>query len=201
MCVNQLTIIGKSNRRPDVIIYVNGIPLVVVELKSMSNEDVGLPDAYNQIQRYKNEIPELFKYNAFNIISGGINSKAGTISSNFERYMSFRTVDGVNIAPLNQMQMKTMVKGMLPKDRLFEMIKDYILFMKSKTDSIKILAQYHQYFAVKKALEKILESKTKNGRIGVIWHTQGSGKSLTMTFYAGQLMKKFNNPNNSCCNR
>ncbi|MBN2617367.1 MAG: type I restriction endonuclease subunit R [Spirochaetales bacterium] len=194
ICVNQLTKIGKSNRRPDVIIYVNGIPLVVVELKSMSNEDVGIQEAYNQINRYKDEIPELFKYNAFNIISDGINSKVGTISSNFERYMSFRSVDGVNIAPLNQMQMETMAKGMLAKDRLLELVRDYILFMKTKTDSIKILAQYHQYFAVKKALEKTAESKKKSGRIGVIWHTQGSGKSLTMTFYAGQLMKKFNNP-------
>ncbi len=193
-CVNQLTIIGKSNRRPDVIIYVNGIPLVVVELKSMSNEDVGIEDAYNQIQRYKDEIPELFKYNAFNIISDGQHAKVGTISSNLERYMSFRSVDGETIAPMRQLMMETLVRGMLTKERLLEIVKDYILFMKSKTDSIKILAQYHQYFAVKKALQETSESKKKQGRIGVIWHTQGSGKSLTMTFYAGQLMKKFNNP-------
>jgi len=192
--VNQFTIIGKSNRRPDVILFVNGIPLVVVELKSMINEDVGIEEAYNQIQRYKDEIGDLFKYNAFNIISDGINAKAGTISSNFERYMSFRSVDGEDIRPLDEMQMETISRGMLTKERILELTRDFILFLKTDKDTVKILAQYHQFFAVKKALESTEYVKNSEGRIGVIWHTQGSGKSLTMTFYAGQLMKKFNNP-------
>lgn len=192
--VNQFTIIQKTNRRPDIILFVNGIPMVVIELKSMINEEVGITEAYNQIQRYKDEISDLFKYNSFIVLSDGINAKAGTISSNFERFMSFRSVDGEEIRPKDEMMMETLTHGMLTKERLLELTKDYILFMKTKTDSVKILAQYHQFFAVKKALEKTKRAKESQGRIGVVWHTQGSGKSLTMTFYTGQLMKKFNNP-------
>lgn len=192
--VNQFTIIQKTNRRPDVILFVNGIPLVVIELKSMINEDVGITEAYNQIERYKDEISDLFKYNSFVVLSDGINAKAGTISSNLERFMSFRSVDGEEIRPKNEMLMETLTQGMLTKERILELTKDYILFMKTKTESIKILAQYHQFFAVKKALENTKKAKESEGRIGVVWHTQGSGKSLTMTYYTGQLMKKFNNP-------
>lgn len=192
--VNQFTIIQKTNRRPDIILFVNGIPMVVIELKSMINEEVGIAEAYNQIQRYKDEISDLFKYNSFIVLSDGINAKAGTISSNFERFMSFRSVDGEEIRPKDEMMMETLTHGMLTKKRLLELTKDYILFMKTKTDSVKILAQYHQFFAVKKALEKTKRAKESEGRIGVVWHTQGSGKSLTMAFYTGQLMKNFNNP-------
>ena len=192
--VNQFTIVEKTNRRPDLILFVNGIPLVVIELKSMINEEVGISEAYNQIQRYKEEIPSLFKYNSFIVLSDGINAKAGTISSNFERFMSFRSVDGETIQPTDQMMMETLTYGMLTRERLLELTRDYILFMKTKTESVKIMAQYHQFFAVKKALENTKQAKASKGKIGVIWHTQGSGKSLTMTYYTGQLMKKFNNP-------
>lgn len=192
--VNQFTIIQKTNRRPDIILFVNGIPLIVIELKSMINEEVGIESAYNQIQRYKDEVSDLFKYNSFIVLSDGINAKAGTISSNLERFMSFRSVDGEEIRPADEMMMETLTQGMLTKERLLELTKDYILFMKTKTDSVKILAQYHQFFAVRKALESTRQAKASEGRIGVIWHTQGSGKSLTMTYYTGQLMKKFNNP-------
>ena len=194
LAVNQFTIIGNSKRRPDILLYINGIPLVVIELKSLSNDSVGIKEAYTQIERYKFEISSLFKYNAFCVISDGVNAKAGTISSNEERYMSFRSVDGVNIAPPNAMMMEVLTRGMLSKERILEIIKDFILFLQSKEEKIKILAQYHQFFAVKKALEKTKEAHSNDGKIGVVWHTQGSGKSLTMTFYTGQLMKKFNNP-------
>ena len=148
LAINQFTIIGNSKRRPDILLYINGIPLVVIELKSLSNDSVGISDAYNQIERYKFEIPVLFKYNAFCVISDGVNAKAGTISSNEERYMSFRTVDGVNIAPKNQMMMEVLTRGMLSKNRILEIIKDFILFLQGKDEKIKILAQYHQFFAV-----------------------------------------------------
>lgn len=194
LAINQFTIIGNSKRRPDILLYINGIPVVVIELKSMSNDSIGITEAFNQIERYKFEISQLFKYNAFCIISDGVNAKAGTISSNEERYMSFRSVDGINIALTNAMMMEVLTRGMLRKDRILEIIKDFIVFLKRKDDKIKILAQYHQFFAVKKALEKTREAHSNNGKIGVVWHTQGSGKSLTMTFYTGQLMKKFNNP-------
>lgn len=194
LAINQFTIIGNSQRRPDIILYINGLPLVVIELKSLSNDSVGIKEAYTQLERYKLEITELFKYNAFMVISDGVNAKAGTISSNEERFMSFRTIDGINIAPTNSLMMEVLSKGMLSKERILEIIKDYILFLQGKNEKIKILAQYHQFFAVKKALEKTKEAQENDGKIGVVWHTQGSGKSLTMVFYTGQLMKKFNNP-------
>lgn len=194
LAINQFTIIGNSQRRPDIILYINGLPLVVIELKSLSNDSVGIKEAYTQLERYKLEITELFKYNAFMVISDGVNAKAGTISSNEERFMSFRTIDGINIVPTNSLMMEVLSKGMLSKERILEIIKDYILFLQGKNEKIKILAQYHQFFAVKKALEKTKEAQENDGKIGVVWHTQGSGKSLTMVFYTGQLMKKFNNP-------
>ncbi|MBM6823004.1 HsdR family type I site-specific deoxyribonuclease, partial [Fusobacterium mortiferum] len=194
LAINQFTIIGNSQRRPDIILYINGLPLVVIELKSLSNDSVGIKEAYTQLERYKLEITDLFKYNAFMVISDGVNAKAGTISSNEERFMSFRTIDGINIVPTNSLMMEVLSKGMLSKERILEIIKDYILFLQGKNEKIKILAQYHQFFAVRKALEKTKEAQENDGKIGVVWHTQGSGKSLTMVFYTGQLMKKFNNP-------
>lgn len=194
LAINQFTIVGKTKRRPDIILFVNGIPLVVIELKSMSNDSVGIKEAYTQIERYKLEIPALFKYNSFIVISDGVNAKAGTISSNEERFMSFRSADGHTVASTDSFMMEVLSQGMLAKNRVLDLTKDYILFLQGKTDKIKILAQYHQYFAVKKALEKTAIAQSNDGKIGVVWHTQGSGKSLTMTFYTGQLMKKFNNP-------
>lgn len=192
--INQFTIVGNTKRRPDIILFINGLPLVVIELKSLSNDNVGIKEAYTQIERYKYEITDLFKYNSFIVISDGVNAKAGTISSSEERYMSFRSVDGVTIADTNSLMMEVLTRGMLSKERVLELTHDYILFLQSKNEKIKILAQYHQFFAIKKALEKTADARSNDGKIGVVWHTQGSGKSLTMTFYTGQLMKKFNNP-------
>lgn len=210
LVVNQFTIIENEERRPDLIIFVNGIPLVVIELKSASDENVGVDEAYNQIQTYKNDIPSLFNYNAFCILSDGINAKAGTVTSNQERFMNWRSIDGVNIESLDVPQYEVMLRGMFEKGRLLDIVENFLLFQKSKkTDydaegnkigehetTVKILAGYHQYFAVKKAVEKTKIASSENGdrKAGVIWHTQGSGKSFSMLFYTAQLVKELNNP-------
>lgn len=210
LVVNQFTIIEKEERRPDLVLFINGIPLVVIELKSASDENVGIEEAYNQIQTYKNDIPSLFNYNAFCILSDGINAKAGTITSNEERFMNWRSIDGENIESLDVPQYEVMLKGMLSKDRLLDIVNSFLLFQVSDEDeydsegnkigeksvTIKILAGYHQYFAVKKAVEKTKEACSENGdkKAGVVWHTQGSGKSFSMVFYAAMLVKELNNP-------
>lgn len=210
LAVNQFTVVGIENRRPDIVVFINGLPLVVVELKNASDENVGIEEAYNQIQTYKKDIPALFNYNAFCILSDGINAKVGTITSNIERYMNWRTVDGENIAPLTMPQYDVLFSGMFPKARILDIIKNFILFQNDSKEEkdeggtpigetqfiIKILAGYHQYFAVKKAIEKtrLATSDQGNRKIGVVWHTQGSGKSFSMVFYTGNLIKEFNNP-------
>ncbi|MEJ8553909.1 type I restriction endonuclease subunit R [Tepidibacter sp. Z1-5] len=210
LVVNQFTIIEKEERRPDLVIFINGIPLVVVELKSATDENVGIDNAYYQIQTYKKDISSLFNYNAFCILSDGINAKAGTITSNEERFMNWRTIDGKNIESLEVPQYEVLFRGMLGKERLLDIIQNFLLFQESKEDEkdeegnkigdkktiIKILSAYHQYFAVKKAVEKAKEATSENGdrKIGVIWHTQGSGKSFFMVFYTAQLVKQLNNP-------
>ncbi|MHC6180935.1 type I restriction endonuclease subunit R [Clostridium sp. JNZ X4-2] len=210
LVANQFTIVENEERRPDLVVFVNGIPLVVIELKSASDENVGIENAYNQIQTYKRDIPSLFNYNAFCVISDGINAKAGTITSNEERFMNWRTIDGENIEPLSVPQYEVLFRGMFEKERFVDIIKNFILFQESKEEEkdsygnkigdkktiIKILAGYHQYFAVKKALEKTKIAISAHGdrKIGVVWHTTGSGKSFTMVFYAALLAEKFNNP-------
>jgi type I restriction enzyme, R subunit len=210
LVVNQFTILGIENRRPDLILFINGIPLVVVELKSATDENVGIENAYNQIQTYKKDIETLFNYNAFCIISDGINAKAGSITSDFERFMNWRSEDGLNIAPLTVPQYETLFRGMLSKERILDIVSNFLLFQESKSSDydsegkklgdkkslIKILAAYHQYFAVDKAVEKtkLASSETGDRKIGVIWHTQGSGKSFSMVFYTARLVKELNNP-------
>lgn len=210
MVANQFTIIEKEERRPDLIVFVNGIPLVVIELKSASDENVGIENAYNQIQTYKRDIPSLFNYNAFCVLSDGINAKAGTITSNEERFMNWRTIDGENIESLDVPQYEVLLRGMFQKDRFVDIIQNFILFQESKEEEkdsdgnkigdkktiIKIMAGYHQYFAVKKALAKTKEATSVDGdkKIGVVWHTTGSGKSFTMVFYTALLVKDLNNP-------
>jgi type I restriction enzyme, R subunit len=210
LAVNQFTIIEKEERRPDVLIFVNGIPLVVVELKSASDENVGIENAYNQIQTYKHDIPSLFHYNAYCILSDGINAKAGTITSNEERYMNWRSIDGITVEPLEVPQYEVVIRGMLEKKRLIDIVQNYILFQESKDPEydeegskigdkksiIKIMAAYHQYFAVKKAVDstKLATAEQGDRKIGVIWHTQGSGKSFSMVFYTAALVKELNNP-------
>lgn len=210
LVVNQFTIIENEERRPDLIIFVNGIPLVVIELKSATDENVGIDSAYNQIQTYKQDIPSLFHYNSFCILSDGINAKVGTITSDEERFMNWRSIDGINVESLDVPQYEVMLRGMLEKERILDIIENFLLYQEStksdydadgnkigdKKTIIKILAGYHQYFAVKKAVEKtkIATSVEGDKKIGVVWHTQGSGKSYSMVFYAAQLVKELNNP-------
>ncbi|MDU6983960.1 MAG: type I restriction endonuclease subunit R [Terrisporobacter othiniensis] len=210
LAVNQFVVVGKESRRPDIVIFINGLPIVVIELKSATDENVSIEEAYNQIQTYKKDIPALFNYNAFCVLSDGLNAKVGTITSNIERYMNWRTVDGENIAPLGMPQYDVLFSGMFPRERILDIIKNFILFQNDSKNvldddgnkigetqvTIKILAGYHQYFAVKKAIEKTRVATANNGdrKIGVVWHTQGSGKSFSMVFYTGNLIREFNNP-------
>ena len=191
LVVNQFTVKeGKYDKRPDVVVFVNGLPLVVMELKNPANEDVDISDAYNQLQTYKITIPSLFTYNSFLVISDGVNARAGTLTSNEERFMVWRTIDGDGVAPLSIPQLEVLIKGMFQRDRLVELLRQFILFQTDGKDTFKILAGYHQYHAVKKAVESTERATLANAdhRIGVVWHTQGSGKSLSMVFYAGELV-------------
>ncbi|MDD4496507.1 MAG: HsdR family type I site-specific deoxyribonuclease, partial [Eubacteriales bacterium] len=197
IAINQYTIIenGKE-RRPDIVVFINGIPLVVLELKNASNEDVGIVEGFNQLQTYKTDIPTIFNYNAFLITSDGINAKVGTISSDFDRFMFWRTIDGNGEASSSTPQLKVMLQGMMDKKRIFDIVTKYTFFVHEEDKSFKILAGYHQYFAVKKALYKTHLAASENGdrKVGVIWHTQGSGKSFSMLMYACQLVLELNNP-------
>ncbi len=191
MVANQFTVIEHGvEKRPDVVVFVNGIPLVVMELKSPSAENVDISDAYNQLQTYKMKIPSLFTYNCFLVISDGGNARAGTLTSNEERFMAWRTIEGDEVAPLSVPQLEVLLKGMFQRERFLDIIKHFVLFQSDGEEYSKILAGYHQYHAVNKAIESTKRATMEQGdrRIGVIWHTQGSGKSLSMVFYAGKLV-------------
>lgn len=191
MAVNQFTILEHGvEKRPDVIVFVNGIPLVVLELKSASDENVDISDGYNQLQTYKQAIPSLFTYNSFLITSDGINARVGTLTSDEDRFMAWRTIDGEEVAPQSIPQLEVLMKGMFQRDRFLDIIKQFVLFQSDGKDTFKILAGYHQYHAVNKAVESTIRATLEKGdrRIGVIWHTQGSGKSLSMVFYAAKLV-------------
>ena len=191
LVVNQFTVIeNRVEKRPDVVVFVNGLPLVVFELKTASDEKVSIKSAYRQIKNYQNAISNLFVYNAFNVISDGLHAQAGTLTSNEDRYMTWRTIDGDVIASNKEPQLETLIKGMFEPRRFLDIIKQFILFERDNHDYRKILAAYHQYHAVNVALEKTYEASAVEGdrRIGVVWHTQGSGKSLSMVFYAGKLV-------------
>ncbi len=191
LAVNQFTVIeGKNEKRPDVIVFVNGLPLAVIELKSSSNEAVGISEAYNQLQTYKETIPSLFNYNCALITSDGINARIGSLTANEERFMMWRTIDGVEIAPLAIPQLEVLLRGVFSKHIFLDLIKNFILFQNDGSHSYKILAGYHQFHAVNKALKSTVIAASSGGdnRAGVVWHTQGSGKSLSMAFYAGKLI-------------
>lgn len=189
--INQFTIIEFEQKRPDIIIFINGIPLVVIELKTATNEDVKLEDAYLQLHKYREiSIPTLFRYNQFLIISDGVTAKAGTITSPYSRFSDWKKVESEDIVFENMPTHETLFNGMLRKDRLIELIGNYILY----SNDSKIISQYHQYFGVKKAIESTLTKGKTTGKAGIIWHTQGSGKSFSMVFYSGNMIKKLNNP-------
>ena len=191
LVVNQLEIVEDDIKKiPDIIVYVNGIPLVCMELKSTSREEVNIEDAYKQLMNYKEvHIPSLFYYNAFLVISDGVNTKAGTITAPFNRFMDWKKInieDEVkDILGVDYKNLDTLLYGMFDKERFLDIIKNFILFIPKG----KILAQYHQYYGMKKAINLVINAVDDDGRAGVVWHTQGSGKSFSMTFLAGNLIK------------
>ena len=192
--VNQYTFVENgNNRRPDIILFINGLPLVLMELKSPSKDEVGAENAYNQIRNYMKDIPSMFYYNAVCVISDLSTNKAGTITSGLDRFMEWKTKDG-DYENTAYAQFDTFYEGMFQKARLLDILKNFILFSGDEQKPIKILAGYHQYFAVRKAIEKAKIATKTDGKGGVFWHTQGSGKSLSMVFYAHLLQEALDSP-------
>lgn len=191
--INQWTFIENAEKRADIIVFVNGLPLVVVELKSPSREETDASEAYLQLRNYMKDIPSLFAFNMFCVMSDMALSKAGTITSKEDRYMEWKTKDG-NYESTDFVNYDTFFEGIFQRDRLLDIIKNFICFSKEEKGSAKILAGYHQYFAVKKAIERTKHATVSNGKIGVFWHTQGSGKSLSMVFYAHLLQQELSQP-------
>lgn len=230
--VNQVTIReDRHNRRPDLILFINGLPLVVIELKNATDENATVVGAYNQIKTYQLQIPSLFTYNAFTIISDGLEAKAGTISADFSRYMTWKTANGKTQATRTQPELEVLINGLLNPVTLLDMIRHFIVFEATKHEddngiisikTIKKMAAYHQYYAVNAAVLSTIRAsaanidspsaqvalrqqgrnshslvnaqKTGDHKAGVVWHTQGSGKSLSMVFYAGKIVLALNNP-------
>ena len=191
--VNQWTYQEYSEKRADIIIFINGLPLVLIELKSPSREETDASAAYRQIRNYIKEIPSMFIYNAFCVMSDMECSKAGTITSNEDRYMEWKTKDG-SYESTEAIDYDTFFVGMFKQDRLLDILKNFICFSKNESGDAKILAGYHQYFAVKKAVERTVRATNGDGKIGVFWHTQGSGKSLSMVFYAHLIQSALSQP-------
>jgi len=221
LVINQLTIThdspkGKYKRRPDLILYINGIPLVVIELKNATDANATIQGAYNQIQTYQAQIPQLFTYNAFCVVSDGLEAKAGTLSADFSRYMTWKTKTGDTEAHRHEPQLNVLIQGLLNPVTLLDMVRHFIVFEASKTEdkngiitisNIKKMAAYHQYYAVNKAVLSTIRASSENSdeddtpennlsnkKAGVVWHTQGSGKSLSMVFYTGKIVLAMNNP-------
>lgn len=190
---NQWTFIENSNKRPDLILFLNGLPIVLMELKSPSREETDASEAYRQLRNYMQEIPSMFIYNAICVMSDQLISKAGTITSGEDRFMEWKTKDG-NYENTQYAQFDTFFEGIFQKERLLDIIKNFICFSNEGINSYKILAGYHQYFAVKKAIESTKHATITDGKGGVFWHTQGSGKSLSMVFYAHLLQEALDSP-------
>lgn len=190
---NQWTFIENSNKRPDLILFLNGLPVVLMELKSPSREETDASEAYRQLRNYMQEIPSMFIYNAICVMSDQLISKAGTITSGEDRFMEWKTKDG-NYENTQYAQFDTFFEGIFQKERLLDIIKNFICFSNEGINSYKILAGYHQYFAVKKAIESTKHATVTDGKGGVFWHTQGSGKSLSMVFYAHLLQEALDSP-------
>ena len=189
---DQFTVIeGGVNRRPDVVVFVNGLPVGVVELKNPATVSADLRSAYNQLQTYKRQIPSLFRTNAVLVISDGLQARIGSLTADEERFMPWRTVDGSEVAPRGGLELEVLTEGVFERGRFLTLLRDFIVFTDTGGGPSKIVAGYHQFHAVRHAVARTLEASGPKGdrRAGVIWHTQGSGKSLLMAFYAGQLVK------------
>lgn len=190
---NQWTFIENDEKRPDVLLFINGLPVVLMELKSPSREETDASEAYTQIRNYMHSIPSMFIYNAICVMSDLSENRAGTITSGEDRYMEWKTKDG-SYENTQFAQFDTFFEGIFTKDRLLDILKNFILFSNEGLTSYKILAGYHQYFAVRKAVESTKRATVTDGKGGVFWHTQGSGKSLSMVFYAHLLQSALNSP-------
>ena len=190
---NQWTFIENSNKRPDIILFLNGLPVVLMELKSPSREETDASEAYRQLRNYMQEIPSMFIYNAICVMSDLVINEAGTITSGENRFMQWKTKDG-DYENTQYAQFDTFFEGMFQKERLLDIIKNFICFSNEGIKSFKILAAYHQYFAVRKAIESTKHATVTDGKGGVFWHTQGSGKSLSMVFYAHLLQDALDSP-------
>lgn len=194
VAINQLTVIQDNvNRRPDVVLYVNGLPLVVIELKNATDSKANLQAAFNQIQTYKDQISGLFRFNELCVISDGIDARIGTLTAPMERFMSWKTISGERVED-GMPELDTLARGVFDKQRLLDIIQNFIVFERDSKDEssvIKKVAAYHQYWAVNKALNRTVDATQPQAdhRAGVVWHTQGSGKSLSMMFYTGKLIR------------
>ncbi|MBQ6966318.1 MAG: type I restriction endonuclease subunit R [Lachnospiraceae bacterium] len=195
LVVNQWTFIENSNKRPDILLFLNGLPIVLIELKSPSREETDASEAYLQIRNYMQEIPSMFTYNAICVMSDMSISKAGTITSGEDRYMEWKTKDG-DYENTQYAQFDTFFEGIFERGRFLDILKNFICFNVEGINSYKILAGYHQYFAVRKAIESTKKAAAEggDGKGGVFWHTQGSGKSLSMVFYAHLLQQALDSP-------
>ncbi|MGX0402937.1 HsdR family type I site-specific deoxyribonuclease [Staphylococcus epidermidis] len=198
LAVNQFTVVnGDYTKRPDIVLFINGLPIVVIELKNSTNETVGVEDGYHQLETYKMRIPQLFTFNEVLVTSDGINTKAGSLTANYDRFMTWRSKDGQTESSSSLASLDVLIHGMLNPETLLDLIRYFVLFQDDGKGHIsKILAAYHQYYAVNKAVDRALlaSSAQGDGKGGVIWHTQGSGKSLTMVFFSGKLIQMLNNP-------
>lgn len=193
LALNQFTVIeGKHNRRPDIVIFINGLPIAVIELKNPTDENATIRGAFNQLQTYKSEIKCLFPTNEILIISDGTEARVGTLTADWERFAPWRTIDGETIAPKGTAELETVIKGIFTKTILLDLLRYFIVFEVDGNIITKKIAGYHQYHAVNKAVAATLEATKPNGdrKVGVVWHTQESGKSLTMAFYAGKIIQQ-----------
>ena len=191
LAANQYTVVEHGhNRRPDVVLFVNGLPLAVMELKNPGDENATLEGAFNQLQTYKDQIPSLFRTNAALVTSDGLHARLGSLTANLERFMPWRTVDGSEVASKGAPELGTVIEGVFEKRRFLALLRDFTVFGDTGSGLVKIIAGYHQFHAVRHAVRSTTEASSPEGdrRIGVIWHTQGSGKSLLMAFYAGQII-------------
>ncbi|MCE1246231.1 MAG: type I restriction endonuclease subunit R [Firmicutes bacterium] len=191
LVVNQFTVIEETHtRRPDMVVFVNGLPLAVIELKNAADEKTTIWNAFNQLQAYKEQIPSLFAYNELMIISDGLNARVGSITSDKERFVPWKTIEGDGLASLSVLQLEVLIKGIFDKNRFLDYVRHFVVFEDNGNRVYKKIAGYHQFHAVRKAVKETIKATGQKGdrRCGVVWHTQGSGKSLTMAFYAGKVV-------------
>ena len=190
LVANQFRVVEKSERRPDIVLFINGLPLAVIELKNPTDEKATILTAFRQICTYKQEIPSLFTYNETIVISDGLEARVGSLTADQEWFLPWRTIEGENEAPSTELELEVLIKGIFEKDRFLSYLKHFVVFEETEGETIaKKIAGYHQFHAVKTAVDTTVEASRPAGnkRCGVVWHTQGSGKSLTMAFYAGSI--------------